>query len=153
MKPRWVLDTNVLISAALTRGGTCDLLFQSLADGQFAAAWDYPLLAGYREVLARPRFRFSRPVQAEIIALFDFAWHTPAASHAPPSPIRTTNPFSPSPSPRPTACSSPAISGTSRPPAAPVSLCSPRAKPSPASPKKSWPSRGDLAVVSECLLS
>ena len=38
-KKLFVLDTNVLISAALTRGGTCDLLFQSLADGQFAAAW------------------------------------------------------------------------------------------------------------------
>jgi putative PIN family toxin of toxin-antitoxin system len=93
MKSRWVLDTNVLISAALTRGGTCDLLFQSLADGQFAAAWDYPLLAEYREVLARPRFRFSRPVQAEIIALFDLAWHTPAASHAPPLPDPHDEPF------------------------------------------------------------
>jgi predicted nucleic acid-binding protein len=83
MKPRWVLDTNVLISAALTRGGTCDLIFQALADGQFAAAWDYPSVAEYREVLARPRFRFSRPVQAELLALFDLAWHTPAAGQVP----------------------------------------------------------------------
>lgn len=83
MKPRWVLDTNVLISAALTRGGTCDLVFQALADGQFSAAWDYPLLIEYREVLARPRFRFSRPVQAELLARFDLAWHTQAATTVP----------------------------------------------------------------------
>ncbi len=42
---------------------------------------------------ARPRFRFSRPVQAEIIALFDLAWHTPAASHAPPLPDPHDEPF------------------------------------------------------------
>jgi len=86
MKPRWVLDTNVLISAALTRGGTCDFVLQAIADGHIAAAWDYPLLAEYREVLARPRFRFSRPVQAELLGLFDLSWHTPAAGPVPPLP-------------------------------------------------------------------
>lgn len=93
MKPRWVLDTNVLISAALTRGGACDLVLQAIADGQLAAAWDYPLLAEYREVLARPRFRFSRPVQAELLALFDLAGHTPAASQVPALPDPHDEPF------------------------------------------------------------
>lgn len=93
MKPRWVLDTNVLISAALTRGGNCDLVLQAIADGQLAAAWDYPLLAEYREVLARPRFRFSRPVQAGLLALFNLDWHTPAASQVPPLPDPHDEPF------------------------------------------------------------
>jgi uncharacterized protein len=93
MKPRWVLDTNVLVSAALTRGGPCDLLLQAIADGQVAAAWDYPLLTEYRDVLARPRFRFSRPVQAELIALFDLAWHTPAVSQVPALPDPHDEPF------------------------------------------------------------
>jgi putative PIN family toxin of toxin-antitoxin system len=93
MNPRWVLDTNVLVSAALTRGGPCDLLIQAIADRQVAAAWDYPLLAEYREVLARPRFRFSRILQAELIALFGLAWHTPAASPVPALPDPHDEPF------------------------------------------------------------
>ncbi len=93
MKPRWVLDTNVVISAALTRGGPCDFLFQAIADGRLAAVWDYPLLAEYREVLARPRFRFSRPVQAELLGLFDLAWHTPVAAVVPALPYPHDEPF------------------------------------------------------------
>jgi len=93
MKPRWVLDTNVVISAALTRGGPCDLLLQAIADGRLVAAWDYPLLAEYREVLALPRFRFSRPVQAELFGLFDLAWHTPAAAEVPALPDPHDEPF------------------------------------------------------------
>ncbi|MBW7893737.1 MAG: putative toxin-antitoxin system toxin component, PIN family [Opitutaceae bacterium] len=93
MKPRWVLDTNVLISAALTHSGACDLILQAIADGQVVAAWDYPLLAEYREVLARPRFGFSRPVQAEILAFFDLDGHTPAASPVPSLPDPHDEPF------------------------------------------------------------
>ena len=55
MIPLWVLDTNVLVSAALTPGGICDRVVQHAVDGVFDIAWDHTLLAEYRDVLTRPR--------------------------------------------------------------------------------------------------
>jgi predicted nucleic acid-binding protein len=55
MKPVWVLDTNVLVSAALTAGGTCDQVLRAAIAGRVTLAWSAPMIAEYREVLLRPR--------------------------------------------------------------------------------------------------
>ena len=56
MTPLWVIDTNVLVSAAITPGGICDRILQHAVSGTFRMAWDNSLLAEYRDVLLRPRF-------------------------------------------------------------------------------------------------
>lgn len=66
----WVLDTNVLVSAALTRGGVCDRLMQAAQEGRFGLAWNAAMLRGYREVLLRPKFGLSARVVAEVLAMF-----------------------------------------------------------------------------------
>ena len=68
--PLWVIDTNVLISAALTPGGVCDQLLQHAIAGHFIPAWDNSLLAEYRDVLSRPRFGFSKSAIRELLAAF-----------------------------------------------------------------------------------
>jgi len=57
--PLWVIDTNVLVSAAITPGGVCDRVLQHAVKGTFRVAWDNSLLAEYRDVLGRPRFGLS----------------------------------------------------------------------------------------------
>ena len=49
--PVWVIDTNVLISAALTAGGNCDQIFQAAVNDTIRLAWSAPMLAEYRAVL------------------------------------------------------------------------------------------------------
>lgn len=66
----WVLDTNVLVSAALTRGGVCDRLLQATQEGRFGPAWNAAMLREYREVLLRPKFGLSARVVAEVLAMF-----------------------------------------------------------------------------------
>jgi putative PIN family toxin of toxin-antitoxin system len=83
MKPRWVIDTNVLVSAALTRGGTCRKIIQAAGDSRIELAWDALMLAEYRDVLKRPRFGLSRNVVTELLALFQMNWHTTPATNAP----------------------------------------------------------------------
>lgn len=68
--PLWVVDTNVLISAALTPGGVCDQLIQHAVAGHFVPAWDNTLLAEYRDVLSRPKFGLSRAAIRDLLAAF-----------------------------------------------------------------------------------
>lgn len=69
--PVWVIDTNVLISAALTAGGTCDKILRAAMDGEIRLAWNSPMLAEYRAVLTRPKFKFSPSTVASLLAIFD----------------------------------------------------------------------------------
>jgi putative PIN family toxin of toxin-antitoxin system len=68
--PQWVIDTNVLISAAITPGGVCDQIMQHAPSGQFVPAWDNRLLAEYRDVLSRPKFGLSPRVIKRLLAAF-----------------------------------------------------------------------------------
>ncbi len=76
--PVWVLDTNVVISAALTAGGTCDYLLRAAIAGQVRLAWSAPMLAEYRAVLLRPKFGFPRPLVTALLATFDLTHQVPA---------------------------------------------------------------------------
>lgn len=54
---RAVLDTNVVVSAALTAHGTCAQILDLLADGAFALCADDRILDEYDTVLCRPELR------------------------------------------------------------------------------------------------
>ena len=68
--PEWVIDTNVLVSAALTAGGTCDQVVRLAVRGKVQLAWSAPILAEYREVLLRPKFQLSPESIAALLAAF-----------------------------------------------------------------------------------
>ena len=69
-RPVWVLDTNVVVSAALTAGGTCDQVLRAAIENDVRLAWSAGMLAEYRAVLLRPKFGFSKPVIAALLAAF-----------------------------------------------------------------------------------
>lgn len=66
----WVVDTNVVVSAALTAGGNCDRILRAAVDGQIRLAWSTLMLAEYKGVLSRPKFGFSTPVVASLLSVF-----------------------------------------------------------------------------------
>lgn len=53
---RVVFDTNVIVSALLTGGGTADIAVQLVLQGAATMLADSRMLAEYDEVTARPRF-------------------------------------------------------------------------------------------------
>jgi uncharacterized protein len=61
---RVVIDTNVVVSAALTHGGKPDQIVQLALAGEVVVLHDARILAEYREVLARPHLGLD-PVTAE----------------------------------------------------------------------------------------
>lgn len=65
---RVVLDTNVVVSALLTGGGTADLALQLILQGQATLLADSRILAEYDDVTARPGFGF---LEAERRVLMD----------------------------------------------------------------------------------
>ncbi|MEQ9825105.1 MAG: PIN domain-containing protein [Puniceicoccaceae bacterium] len=69
--PVWVIDTKVLISPALTAGGTCDKILPAAMDGKIRLVWNSPMLAEYRAVQARLKFKFSPSTVASLLAIFD----------------------------------------------------------------------------------
>lgn len=68
--PVWVVDTNVLVSAALTAGGNCDQIFRAAVEGSIRLAWSPPMLAEYRAVLLRLRFKLSPPIVSSLLNAF-----------------------------------------------------------------------------------
>ena len=84
---RAVLDTNVLVSAFLTQGGTCDQVLRRMAHGDFAICVDARILGEYERVLRRDRFAI-RP--GRVAALLEHL--ALVALHAPEQPLRVTLP-------------------------------------------------------------
>ena len=50
-----VLDTNVLVSGLMTRGGTCAIILDLLSDSRLTAALDGRIMNEYQRVCAEPR--------------------------------------------------------------------------------------------------
>ncbi|MBM4041321.1 MAG: putative toxin-antitoxin system toxin component, PIN family [Planctomycetes bacterium] len=65
-----VIDTNVLVSATMTRGGTCDQVLRLVADGAVEAFVDRRMFDEYERVLAQPEFRFDADAIAETLDVF-----------------------------------------------------------------------------------
>lgn len=55
---RAVLDTNILVSAALTPTGNANTIMRNLEARQFRCALSMPVYAEYVDVLCRPKFDF-----------------------------------------------------------------------------------------------
>jgi putative PIN family toxin of toxin-antitoxin system len=85
--PVWVLDTNVVVSAILTPGGTCDRILRLAVAGRVRLAWSAPMLAEYRAVLRRPKFGLGAASVAALLAAFGPAGQVqPATAPALPDP-------------------------------------------------------------------
>ncbi len=61
---RIVIDTNVLVSALLSRGRVPDLVLDAIVSQRHVVLYDQRVLREYRSVMARPKFMFS-PERAE----------------------------------------------------------------------------------------
>lgn len=91
---RAVLDTNVLVSAHLTRGGACDQVLRRMAQGAFRICVDSRILDEYESVLRRDRFGI-RPgrVDATLEHIAFLALHVPARPLLTPLPDEGDRPF------------------------------------------------------------
>ncbi len=68
---RLVVDTNVLVSSLLTPRGTAARLMDHLIGAGDAWLVDLRILAAYRQVLPRPRFRLSSRIVEEVFSAID----------------------------------------------------------------------------------
>ena len=66
---RVVLDTNVVVSAAITAHGTCARIMDMLADGVFDLYADDLILAEYDSVVRRPQLRILPDDAAVVLEL------------------------------------------------------------------------------------
>ena len=64
-----VIDTNVLVSALLSRDGTPAKVIGMVLNGTITLCYDYRIICEYRDVLKRPKFGFSN---GEINSLIDW---------------------------------------------------------------------------------
>lgn len=75
-----VLDTNVLVSGLLTPFGSCGEIVRMVVSADITICYDARILTEYREVLARPRFRFNPDHAAAILEQIEYRG-LPVASH------------------------------------------------------------------------
>ena len=64
-----VIDTNVLVSALWSKGGTCAKILYRVFNYELIVVYDQRILHEYKAVLERPKFGFTR---VEIKAIIDF---------------------------------------------------------------------------------
>lgn len=64
-----VIDTNVLVSALWSRNGAPARILSMIISGRLIPCYDYRILTEYREVLARPKFKFS---DGEVTSLLEW---------------------------------------------------------------------------------
>lgn len=86
---RLVVDTNVLVSALLTRDGVSARFLAGLANERHVPLVDARILAEYRRVLARPRFGLGPEVVAATLSSLEAA---AVSIDAPRLPLRLPDP-------------------------------------------------------------
>lgn len=64
---RAVLDTNVLVSALLSRSGTCAQILDLAVERHFAVCVDQRILDGYDRILHRPRLRIEAADASDVL--------------------------------------------------------------------------------------
>lgn len=64
-----VIDTNILVSALWSKSGAPARILSLIISGGFIPCYDYRILNEYRDVLSRPKFKFT---DSEINALLDW---------------------------------------------------------------------------------
>jgi putative PIN family toxin of toxin-antitoxin system len=94
VKPLWVLDTNILVSALLSKQGPPARLWDALGDGRYLLAYDPRILHEYQEVLSRPRFGFTGAEVADLFGVIGrFGEIVIPAAALPPLPDPDDTPF------------------------------------------------------------
>lgn len=64
---RAVLDTNILISALLSPKGAPAKVFDHVLNGNVTMCFDSNIIAEYKEVLERPKFKFNQKAIDQVI--------------------------------------------------------------------------------------
>ena len=64
-----VIDTNILVSALWSKNGAPARILSLIISGGLIPCYDYRILSEYRDVLSRPKFKFT---DSEINALLDW---------------------------------------------------------------------------------
>ncbi len=64
-----VIDTNILVSALWSKNGASARFLSLVISGGLIPCYDYRILSEYKEVLKRPKFRFTN---GEVNALIDW---------------------------------------------------------------------------------
>lgn len=64
-----VIDTNILVSALWSKSGAPARILSLIISGGLIPCYDYRILSEYRDVLSRPKFKFT---DSEINALLDW---------------------------------------------------------------------------------
>lgn len=64
-----VVDTNILVSALWSKKGAPARVLSMIISGGLIPCYDYRILSEYRDVLSRPKFKFSN---GEVNALLDW---------------------------------------------------------------------------------
>lgn len=78
--PQWVLDTNVIVSGLLSPHGPPGRLVDTLLARQLQLVLDDRIIAEYREVLARPKFRMDSARVAAFLAILSYQLHVSATA-------------------------------------------------------------------------
>lgn len=66
-----VLDTNVLVSGFLSPSGTPAAILRSVLTGRIAVCFDERILAEYRDVLTRGKFKFDHIRVSQVLAIIE----------------------------------------------------------------------------------
>lgn len=66
-----VLDTNVLVSGMMTKGGPCAIILDLLSDDRIIAALDGRMMNEYRRVCAEPRLRLDAGAVRDFLHFLD----------------------------------------------------------------------------------
>ena len=66
-----VLDTNVLVSGLLTRGGACAIILDLLSDDRISVAVDGRIMQEYRRVCAEPRLGLDTGAVGDFLHFLD----------------------------------------------------------------------------------
>ena len=62
-----VLDTNVLVSGMMTKGGPCSMILDLVSDDRLVAAFDGRMMNEYRRVCAEPRLHLDAAAVREFL--------------------------------------------------------------------------------------
>lgn len=66
-----VIDTNILVSALWSRDGAPARVISMVLTGELVPCYDYRILCDYREVLQRPKFKFSKSSVNSLLDWFE----------------------------------------------------------------------------------
>ena len=64
-----VIDTNILVSALWSKNGAPARILSLIISGRLIPCYDYRILSEYKEVIIRPKFKFTA---SEVSALLDW---------------------------------------------------------------------------------